>query len=101
MNMHYIQENNLCVILKNDLILTATDHTVVISCYWIRVNNIILPQCLQTFNSTYFKYLPLNTLFMHKPKDCVSDLDELLRSDLKAKYFYAIAILLKITQLSI
>jgi len=65
------------------------------------VNNIILPHCLQKFNSTYFKYLLLNILFIHKPKDCVLDLHKLLRSDLKAKYFYAIAILLKvITQVS-
>jgi len=33
MNMHYIQANNLCVVFKNDFILTATNHTVVISCY--------------------------------------------------------------------
>ena len=66
------------------------------------VENIILPQCLQKFNSTYFKYLLLNILFIHKPKDCDSDLDESLRSDLKAKYFYAIATFLKvIIQLSI
>jgi len=66
------------------------------------VTNIILPQCLQKFNSTYFKYLLLNILFIHKPKDCVSDLDESLRSDLEAKYFYAIATSLNvITQLPI
>jgi hypothetical protein len=45
---------------------------------------------------TYFKYLLLNTLFIHKPKDCVSDLDESLRADLKAKYLYASATLLKV-----
>jgi len=66
------------------------------------VKNIILPHCLQKFNITFFKYLLLNILFIHKPKYCVSDLDESLRSDMKAKYFYAIATLLKvITQLSI